>query len=57
MATVACAVRDWIKNVIVSSSGRPVKPANSCNGVLVAVQENGADGPYWNAAAGAWQAW
>jgi outer membrane protein assembly factor BamB len=30
--------------------------ANSCNGVLVAVQENGTAGPWWNAATASWQA-
>lgn len=38
----------------VTASGT-ASSANSCNGVLVAVRENGADGPYWNAATGAWQ--
>jgi outer membrane protein assembly factor BamB len=28
----------------------------SCNGVLVAVQENGPEGSFWNAAASTWQA-
>lgn len=29
--------------------------SHSCNGVLVAVEENGAAGQWWNAAAGSWQ--